>query len=292
MTPFGRQAIAAAAAIVGALLLGFAAGYCLHPEQDQTTPPYANAEVGPDAAAPAPPMRRIQVDGREVLVDSRDRVTFEHQDTVTDIGGSHRSDKNASTTGIGLVTSANEVAQSFEAENARTELDGVGAAAGGGFSYEGKLKGLGSGLNAFSVIGIAFLLGAAAFIVGPMIAKLPIRWGTAAMLAAIGVAFIAIGVSVDKLPGAWAIGGLLIAVALGVWFIIGMRKDKKAAVAAADTRPKDEALEAIVATVNEMGDASTSEFKATMNRILKAKGADVRAEVETLITKFKGKLGL
>lgn len=292
MTPFGRY-VALGATLLAALLLGVAISWS-PPQPAHAPAPGIQAEPETPAwepARPAPETRSIRVDGREVVVGARDRVTLEHQDTITEVGAGSRTDRQAHTVGVGLETSAAEVAQSFRAEQARTELDGVGAAAGGGFSYSGEMTG-GVRLNAFHAIGAACLLAALGFVVVPLFLKMPPRWGTAAALAAGGVAFIAIGVSIDRMPWAWAVAGVLVLAGLGFWLFMAIRNGKAAAAVAGEAERERGTVEALVAMVSQLEAPSKAAAKAKLDEILRSWTPAERTAVERAIADAKARLGL
>lgn len=292
MTPLGRR-LALGAALLAALLLGVAISWS-PPQPAHAPAPGIQAEPETPAwepARPAPETRSIRVDGREVVVGARDRVTLEHQDTITEVGAGSRTDRQAHTVGVGLETSAAEVAQSFRAEQARTELDGVGAAAGGGFSYSGEMTG-GTKVNIFTAIGAACLLAALGFVVVPLFLRMPPRWGTAAALAAGGVAFIAIGVSIDQMPWAWAIGGLLALAGLGFWLFMAVRNGKLAAAVKVEAERERGTVDALVTTVSMLEPTAKAAAKAKLDEILRSWTPAERTLVERAIADAKARLGL
>jgi hypothetical protein len=229
-----------------------------------------------------PDTRIVEVDGRRIVVGSRDVVRVQTDDEVFNRGGTNTETRRANTKGVGLTTNSESAAQKFKAENAQTGLDDIGSAAGGGFQYEGTLLG-GMKLNVFHLIGAACMLGGLAFIVVPLILKQPPRIGTGAALAGGGVAFIAIGSSIETMPFAWALGGLLVLAGLGFWLFMALKSGKFKV-------QSEELADSVVTTVSSLDDTSRAAYKAKMSEVLKTKGPRVKARVEAMVTEHKNKL--
>lgn len=282
MNQHTRNLLVAIAAVALAAAAFIAA--CRSPAVSAVATPAPVQEPAAEQVGAPDATRSIRVDGREVVVGARDKVTFEHQDTVTDIGAASRTDRQAATTGVGLGTSADQVAQNFRAEQASVGLDDVGSAAGGGFSYSGKMSG-GMQLNVFHAIGAACLLGALGFVVVPLFLKTPPRIGTAAALATGGVAFIAIGTSIESMPWAWALAGLLILAGLGFWLFMAVKSGRT-------LEHRKSAIEALVASVASLDAPTAAAVKAAMNSTMASWTPAERTQVETEVAATKSALGI